>query len=191
MKLILSSSSPARQQLLSRLQLPFEVITPDIDETPLLNETATQLVKRLAKTKAQVHAPKFPDALIIGCDQVSVMDNEIINKPETHENAVKQLLKSSGKHVVFHTGLCLYNTKTEHTQVEVETFDVFYRQLSPDTIEKYLQRDKPYHCAGSIRAEGLGVVLFERITGKDPSTLTGLPLIRLVRMLENEDVQIL
>ncbi len=191
MKLILSSSSPARQQLLSRLQLPFEVLAPDIDETPLLNETATQLVKRLAKAKAQVHAKKFPDALIIGCDQVSVLDNEIISKPETHENAVNQLLKSSGKHVVFYTGICLYNTKSEHAQVEVETFDVFYRQLTPDIIEKYLQRDKPYNCAGSIRAEGLGVVLFERITGKDPSTLTGLPLIRLVRMLENEDVQIL
>lgn len=191
MKLILSSSSTPRQQLLSRLQLPFEVVFPDVDETPLLNETATQLVKRLAKAKAQVHAPKFPEALIIGCDQVGVIDKEISSKPVTHENAMSQLLKSSGKHVVFYTGVCLYNTKTENTQIEVETFDVFYRQLTPEIIEKYLQRDKPYHCAGSIRAEGLGVVLFERITGKDPSTLTGLPLIRLVRMLENENIQIL
>lgn len=190
-RLILSSTSLSRKHLLERLQIPFEIIAPDIDETPYPHESPIKLVKRLAIAKAKIHANKFSNSLIIGCDQVAALDDEIVSKPETHENAVKQLKKSSGKKITFYTGISLLNTKTNHLQTAVEHFSVQYRHLTPMMIENYLQREKSYHCAGSIKAEGLGVALFERVYGKDPTALTGLPLIRLVKMLENEGVKIL
>lgn len=190
-RLILASSSSSRKHLLERLQLPFEIFAPHIDETPLPNESPIKLVKRLAIAKAKVHADKFADALIIGCDQVAVLDNDIVSKPETHENAVTQLKKSSGKKINFFTGICLLNSETNHMQVAIEKFTVKYRALTDEMIETYLQKEKPYHCAGSIKVEGLGIALLESVSGKDPTALPGLPLIVLIKMLENEGVKII
>ena len=184
--LILSSSSPARKELLSRLQLPFTAVSPDIDETPLPGESPQELVTRLAIAKAKVHEEQFPVALIIGSDQVIVIDGIVLGKPGNHENAVKQLKMVSGKHIDSYTGVCLYNTKTQHQQVHVEPFQVYFRELNDEMIENYLQLDKPYQCAGSIRAEKAGPMLFEKMCGDDPTALIGLPLINLVRMLESD-----
>lgn len=191
MQIILSSTSPARKELLARLGLPFEIIAPEVDESPLPHETPTQMVKRLAVEKAKIHSQRFPNALIIGCDQVIVLDDEVMGKPGDHANAVKQLTQSSGHRLTSLTGICLLNTATQKIQTEVENFYVSMRQLTPAMIESYLQRDKPYQCAGSIRAEGLGVCLFDALEGRDPAALTGLPLIVLVRMLENEGIKII
>ncbi len=189
--LVLSSTSPARQMLLKRLQLPFVINAPNIDETPHPNESAVALVKRLAQEKAQVCTAKFPNALIIGCDQVAVMGNEIVSKPETHKKAVEQLQFASGKCIEFFTGLCLFNSLSQTSQITVETYRVFYRVLTLEMIEHYLHKEKPYQCAGSIRVEGLGISLLERLEGQDPTALTGLPLIQLVKMLEQEGVKVL
>lgn len=189
-KIVLSSTSPARKILLERLKLPFVVAAPDVDETPLPNESAYRLVKRLAVAKARINANNFVDALIIGCDQVGVLKGRILTKPGTHAKAVEMLMQASGQRVTFYTGLCLLNTKTDSLQLAVERFDVVYRTFTLSMVENYLQKDQPYQCAGAIKAESLGSALFERIVGKDPSALTGLPLIRLVRMLEQEGVRI-
>lgn len=190
-KLILASTSASRKTLLERLQIPFTTVAPDIDETPLPHESPIQLVKRLAIGKAKVNAHHFPDALIIGCDQVALLGKQIVSKPETHAEAVRQLKKSSGKKIQFFNGICLLNTATGNLQIAVERFTVFYRKLNTAMIENYLQKEKSYHCAGSIRAEGLGIALLEQVAGKDFTTITGLPLIRLVKMLENEGLKVI
>jgi len=189
--LILASSSPARKKLLERLKLQFEMISPDIDETPLPNETAEALVKRLSLTKAQKIAKMRPAHLIIASDQVAIIDGHISGKPLTHENAVKQLQTVSGKICKFINGLCLLNSKTNQYQIATVPFDVQYRTLSIETINAYLNTEKPYHCSGSIKSEGLAVILFEALMGTDPSALEGLPLITLVKMLEKEQVNLL
>jgi septum formation protein len=189
--LILASTSPSRKTLLERLQIPFMTVAPDIDETALPHESPAQLVKRLAIGKAKVHAHRFPNTLIIGCDQVALLGKHIVSKPETHEAAVRQLKKSSDKKIQFFNGICLLNTATGNLQIAVERFTVFYRKLTTAMIENYLQKEKPYHCAGSIKAEGLGIALFSRVAGSDFTTITGLPLIRLVTMLQNEGVKII
>ncbi|MAZ39403.1 MAG: septum formation inhibitor Maf [Legionellales bacterium] len=188
MNIILASSSPARKRLLTRLQLPFITISPDIDETAYKNEDATALVSRLAKQKAKKVAQTNPNSLIIASDQVAVIDGKITGKPLTHENAVKQLSAVNGKICHFINGLCLLNSKTGHLQLATVPFDVKFRSLSPALIEYYLKRDKPYQCAGSIKSEGLAIILFEALLGSDPSALEGLPLITLIQMLEKEDV---
>jgi len=190
-KLILSSTSPTRKVLLERLGIPFETASPDIDETPLVNESAETMVARLAEAKAQVHADKFLNALIIACDQVLLLDNEMLTKPGNKENAIIQLSKCSGRRVTSLTGLCLLNTKTNHAQVIVETFYIHYKTLSHDMILHYLERDNPYHCAGSVKAEKLGIALFEKMEGDDPNALTGLPLIKLIKLLELENIRVL
>lgn len=190
-QLILSSSSPARKLLLERLQIPFTSFKPDVDETALPDELPIELVTRLAKAKAEVGARHFSNALVIGCDQVLTLDNEIFGKPKNYADAVSQLTKASGKQVISYTGLCLLNSFNKHLQIAVVRFDVIYRELNEDLIRRYLERDQPLHCAGSIKAESLGVALFERMQGDDPTALIGLPLIRLVRMLENEGVEII
>ncbi|MBA2654839.1 MAG: septum formation inhibitor Maf [Gammaproteobacteria bacterium] len=189
-ELVLSSSSPARKALLERLGLTFKIIAPDIDETQLQNESPQQLVTRLAITKAKVHHEKFPNALVIGSDQVAVIDNEIVGKPHSHENAVKMLTRASGQVITFYTGLCLFNTDTSTTQSAIEEYRVKYKTLSPETIENYLRKEKPYQCAGSIKLEGLGIALMEELCGKDPTTLVGMPIIALVGMLEKEGFQV-
>jgi 7-methyl-GTP pyrophosphatase len=191
MKLILASSSPYRRELLERLQLPFEVIAPDVDESPRPEETPSTLVERLAIEKARKIADGRPGTLVIGSDQVAVYNGTIVGKPHSHDKAVEQLRSASGKAVTLYTGLALFNADTRHVQHEVIPYRVTFRTLSDAQIESYLRKEQPYSCAGSVRSEGLGIVLLERFEGDDPNTLIGLPLIRLVRMLENEGVNII
>ena len=191
MKLILASTSPFRKTILDKLGVDFDIASPEVDETALSNETPQQLVERLSIAKAKAVADKVDSALVIGSDQVSVIDGAIIGKPHTHENAVKQLQNASGKTVTFYTGLCLYNSSTVQYQSEVIPFNVVFRQLSEQQIERYLKKETPYNCAGSFKSEALGIVLFEKLDGEDPNTLMGLPLIRLVKMLEKENFSIL
>lgn len=191
MKLILASTSPFRKAILDKLGLDFVTASPETDETPLESETPQQLVERLSIAKAKAVADKENDALVIGSDQVSVINDEIIGKPNTHENAVKQLKNASGKTVTFYTGLCLYNAATNQYQSEVVPFNVVFRELTEHQIDSYLIKEEPYNCAGSFKSEALGIVLFEKIEGEDPNTLMGLPLIRLVKMLEKEGFPVL
>ena len=189
-KLILASSSPSRKMILNKLQIKYEAVSPDINEEVLPNERVEDHVLRLSKEKAlkvaeSVYYTAFP-ALIIGCDSVCVLNNQIMSKPENHEKAVAQLQASSGKIVYFYSGLSLYNAVTQNLQQELVRTEVHFKTLSDELIETYLQRDKPYYCAGSIQAEGLGVILIEKMIADDPNSLIGLPLIALIRMLEKE-----
>lgn len=181
--LVLSSSSPARRALLARLHIPFISISPHIDETPLPDEKVEALVTRLACEKAKAKADNYPSALIIGCDQVGLIDDTILTKPLTYEEAVKQLTLVSGRSVTFFNGLCLYDTKHKQEQIAYETYVVHFRKLSLAEIENYLRKEAPFQCAGSINAEGLGIALITRFEGDDFTALIGLPLIRLVTML--------
>lgn len=190
-KLVLASTSPFRKALLEKLQIPFETVSPDVDEAVLPDESPEQLVVRLAETKAKAVADKFDNALIIGSDQVAIVEGKIVGKPGNHENAVNQLKRASGKRVTFLTGLCVYNTLSKRSQVELVPFYVIFRQLTDTQIEHYLQREQPYNCAGSFKSEALGIALFERLEGEDPNALIGLPLIRLIRMLESEGFPVL
>lgn len=190
-EIILASSSPFRRMILDKLNLPYSCVSPDIDESALPDESPAELVARLAAAKAAKVAESHKDALIIGSDQVAVLGSEILGKPGTHERAVEQLQKLSGQTVTFLTGLCLLNSKTGRYQTEVVPFKVVFRSLNDVMIENYLQAEKPYNCAGSFKSEALGIVLFEKLEGEDPNTLIGLPLIRLVRMLEQEGVAVL
>lgn len=190
-KLVLASTSPYRKALLEKLQVEFTTASPDIDESALPGESPEQLVARLAEAKAKAIADQFSHALIIGSDQVAVVDGKIAGKPGNHANAVAQLKRATGKRVIFLTGLCVYNTASQRSQVDVVPFSVIFRQLTETQIEHYLQREQPYNCAGSFKSEGLGIALFERLEGDDPNTLIGLPLIRLIRMLESEGFPIL
>ena len=193
--LVLGSSSPFRRELLERLMVPFEIASPNIDETPLHNESPIQLVERLAIEKAQAVAKNFPKSLIIGSDQVALHPHkggtQIVGKPITHENAVAQLKTASGQSIRLYTGLALLNSATGKVQSEVIPFTVHFKTLSDTTIESYLRKEKPYNCAGSVRSEGLGIALFDRFEGDDPNALIGLPLIRLITMLENEQFPVL
>ncbi|MBE0439284.1 MAG: septum formation inhibitor Maf [Gammaproteobacteria bacterium] len=190
-QLILGSSSPFRSELLSKLGLPFETASPDIDEQPLENEQAADLVKRLSEQKAQAIADRYPKALIIASDQVALLDNTILGKPGNHQNAVKQLMAASGKTVKFLTGLVLMNSQTGNIQSSVEMYSVEFKQLTPEQIEFYLNKEQPYQCAGSFKSEGFGISLFNKLQGNDPNTLVGLPLIRLTEMLKAEGIDIL
>lgn len=189
--IVLASTSPYRKALLEKLQVTFSTAAPQVDESPLPDESPEQLVARLAEAKAKVVADQFSNALIIGSDQVAVVDGKILGKPGTRENAFAQLKRAAGKRVIFLTGLCVYNTLSRRSQVEVVPFSVIFRQLTDTQIMHYLDREQPYNCAGSFKSEGLGIALFERLEGDDPNTLIGLPLIRLVRMLESEGFPIL
>jgi len=186
--ILLASSSAYRRQLLSRLGFAFEYCAPDIDETAHPDETADQLVARLARAKASALASLYQHRLIIGSDQVAVLEGKIMGKPHTHERAFSQLRAASGKAVLFKTGLCLLNSTTGRIQLAVEEFSVHFRALTNEQIEAYLNREQPYDCAGSFKCEGLGIALFTSMQGSDPNTLIGLPLIRLVDMLINEGV---
>ena len=188
--LLLASSSVYRRELLARLRLPFVCSSPDIDESHRPQEPAIELVKRLAREKAQALAGIFPDHLIIGSDQVAVLGERIIGKPHTFENARDQLLAASGASVTFLTGLALLNSQTGHCQVDCVPFTVHMRTLDQASIERYLHAEQPYDCAGSFKAEGLGVSLFQRTEGPDATSLIGLPLIRLIDMLLVEGLQV-
>ncbi len=184
--LILASSSPFRRELLTHLQIPFSWLSPDVDETPLANELPQETALRLAQVKARKIGESHADALIIGCDQVATLDNQQLGKPLTHENATRQLRLMRGREVIFHSALCLYNPVTQNMQAEVVPYIVRFRKLTDDQIENYLNKEQPYHCAGSAKSEGLGIAIIEKMTGDDPNALIGLPLIALVNMLQNE-----
>ncbi len=192
--ILLASSSTYRRELLTRLGLAFEWANPDIDERPLLNEcgdideSADALVARLSLAKAKALASAYPNHLIIGSDQVAILGDQIIGKPHTYERAFTQLRNASGNQVIFKTGLCLLSASSGQSQVRVEEFKVEFRELSDDQIHHYLTYEQPYDCAGSFKCEGLGVALFSKLSGDDPNTLIGLPLIRLVDMLKAEGV---
>lgn len=191
MQLVLASTSVYRRALLERLCLPFEVLAPKVDESPLPQEGPEQLVARLAEAKALAAASSYPNALIIGSDQVAVVDGQIVGKPGDHDKAAAQLRRASGKRVSFLTGLCLYNSASRRSQLDVVPFHVVMRHLTEAQIQHYLQKENPYDCAGSFKSEGLGIALFDSLEGNDPNALIGLPLIRLIRMLENEGINVI
>ncbi|MBI2379187.1 MAG: septum formation inhibitor Maf [Gammaproteobacteria bacterium] len=189
-RLVLASSSPYRRALLAKLGLPFEYASPDVDETPLPGESPESLVLRLAQAKARALAPRYTDALLIGSDQVAVLDGQILGKPGSHDAARVQLMAASGRSLRFLTGLCVYNAAAQGGNALVEPFTVHFRELSDNQIENYLRREQPYDCAGSFKSEGLGIALFEALEGNDPNALVGLPLIRLVDLLALEGVNV-
>lgn len=189
--LVLASTSPYRRELLARLGLPFQVAAPEVDEGALPGESPDALVLRLAEAKARVVAEKHPGALVIGSDQVAVLEGQVLGKPGDHARATAQLRAASGKAVQFLTGLCLFDGRNGSAQVDLVPFGVVFRVLSDAQIEGYLAREQPYNCAGSFKSEGLGITLFERLEGDDPNALIGLPLIRLVDMLAKTGVPVL
>ncbi len=188
-RLILASSSRYRQELLSRLQFAFSVRSPDIDESALVGELPPQTALRLARQKAEVIACTVNDAVIIGSDQVAHLDGEPIGKPGTHANALAQLKKMQGRSVVFHTALCVLDTRncSVGPRVQTATIDttVLFRTLSDEQLDAYLRIEQPYDCAGSAKNEGLGIALIASIRSDDPTALTGLPLIALCEMLSH------
>ena len=188
--LLLASSSPYRRELLARLRLPFTCCSPDIDESRHPEEPAIELVQRLAREKAQALADSHSDHLIIGSDQVAVLNGQILGKPHTFERALEQLSAARGASVTFLTGLALLNSRTGHCQVDCVPFTVHMRDLDQASLERYLRAEEPYDCAGSFKAEGLGVSLFRSTEGSDATSLIGLPLIRLIDMLLIEGVAI-
>ena len=192
LKLVLASSSPFRKQLLQRLQLDFITASPDIDERKLDDESPREYVNRLAIEKAKELAPHHPQALIIGSDQVLLtQDGQIQGKPLTHANAVKQLQCVRGTQALLITGLALYNSQTTNIQSDIIDYRIGYRDYSDAEIENYLEQEKPYNCAGSLKSEGLGTVLLSQLSGDDPTAVIGLPLIRLTEMLLHEGYPVL
>ncbi len=188
--LVLASSSPYRRELLTRLHLPFTWSAPQIDETRHPNEDADTLVRRLSLEKAQALLATHPQHLIIGSDQVAVLGTQILGKPHTLERACEQLMAASGNSVIFLTGLTLLNSATGQQQTDCVTFTVHFRTLSEAQIMRYLTTEQPLDCAGSFKAEGLGISLFRSTEGSDSNSLIGLPLIRLVDMLQASGIEI-
>lgn len=189
--LILASSSIFRRELLQRLQVSFSTVAPHVDEAVLKNEAPQDTALRLSKDKAKKIGAEYPHALIIGCDQVATLHDEQLGKPLNHNTATKQLQTMRGKEVTFHSALCLYNAETGNMQEDVVPYVVKFRDLSDEQIESYLTKEQPYHCAGSAKSEGLGIALMESMVGEDPNALIGLPLIKLITMLQNEGVNII
>ena len=189
--IVLASSSAYRKKILEPLLPKLICVAPNIDESVQNDETPEHYVSRLAEEKAKVVAAQQPNALVIGSDQCAVLKGNIISKPGNHENAIAQLKASSGKTITFYTGLCVINTHSHSQQISCETFQVTFRKLSEKQIIAYLDKDQPYDCAGSFKAEGLGITLFEKMQGTDYNTLIGLPLIALTTMLKAEGFDVL
>ena len=187
-KLVLASTSRYRRELLARFGLPFEVAAPNVDETPLPGESPSRTALRLSQMKARTVADQFPDHLIIGSDQVLMLEDEQLGKPGNFANAFKQLKKMQGKAMVFHTALCLLNSRSGTIQLRDIPTTIHLRTLTDAQIESYLKKEQPYDCAGSARSEGLGIALIARYDTSDPNALIGLPLIALTEMLANEGV---
>ena len=190
-QIVLASTSKYRRELLARLGLPFEVAAPGVDETPLPNEAPEETSPRLAQAKAKAVAARFPQAIVIGSDQVALLDGLPLGKPGNHSNAVRQLKAMRGKEVVFHTALCIYHAASGRMTARVVPYRVRFRGYSDAQIERYLQREQPYDCAGSARSEGLGIALIAEMRGDDPNALIGLPLIALTEMLAEHGVSVL
>ncbi len=190
MKLVLASTSAYRKMLLERLHLPFDTDRPETDETPLPGEAPAATAERLAAEKARAVAGRWPDALVIGSDQVAHLGDEVFGKPGTEARAIAQLQRMRGQTVVFHTALAVLNTRTGHLQVEVIPTQVRFRNLSDDEIRRYVAKEQPLDCAGSAKSEGLGITLLDAMPGEDPTALIGLPLIALSRMLRAEGLEL-
>ena len=189
--LILASTSRYRRELLDRLRLPFEIHAPDVDETPRPQETPRALAERLALEKADVVAARFPDAVVIGSDQVADLAGEALGKPGDHARATAQLQRMRGQTLIFQTAVAVVCHATGFAQRDVAPVRVVFRNLSDDAIESYLQAEQPYDCAGSAKSEGLGVALLDAIDSDDPTALVGLPLIRTCRMLRAAGIELL
>ena len=190
-ELVLASSSPFRQRLLGQLSVEFRTLDPNIDESPMPEEKPETLVRRLSIAKARAVVSQAPAALIIGSDQVAVHQGAIVGKPRDHADAIAQLLSSSGKTITFVTSVALLNSANGNLQTEVVPFAVRFRSLTRENIEHYLERERPYGCCGSLRVDGLGIALLDKLMGDDPSALIGLPLTVLVQMLEREGFRVL
>jgi septum formation protein len=186
--LILASSSSYRRDLLQRLTKHFRQLAPDIDESAAARETPAALALRLAIAKAKAVAAIRPGAIVIGSDQVAALGTQMLGKPGDHENARAQLLMCSGQTVSFHTALCLIDGRDGRVQHAVDTTHVYFRNLDSAEIEAYLHAEQPYDCAGSFKAEGLGITLFTRMQSDDPTALIGLPLIALNHMLRTAGI---
>ena len=191
MDIILASTSPYRRALLQRLQLPFSCVAPAVDEARLPGEAPAAMAGRLALAKAESVARLHPEALVIGSDQVAALGDRVLGKPGSHEAARAQLQACSDRELHFHTGVALACAARELQQFHVEPFRVFFRSLDSARIDAYLRREQPYDCAGSFKWEGLGIALFTRLQGDDPTSLEGLPLVSLVRLLEVAGVDVL
>lgn len=189
--LILGSSSRYRRELMQRLRLPFEVLSPDVDESPLPGESPHDLACRLALAKAHAVAALQPEAVVIGSDQVADLNGLPLGKPGTHERAVVQLRQMRGQTVIFQTAVAVVCAATGFAQMDIAPVKVQFRDLSDAEIEAYLQAEQPYDCAGSAKSEGLGIALLERIDNDDPTALVGLPLIRTARLLRAAGVRLL
>ena len=188
--LVLGSTSRYRRELLQRLRLPFEVLAPDVDETPLPGEAPAALAQRLALAKARAVAAQRPDAIVIGSDQVADLNGEPLGKPGNHERAVAQLRRMSGQTVRFQTALAVVCLETGFEAGELAVVEVVFRTLDDATIERYLRAEQPYDCAGSAKSEGLGIALLDRIVNDDPTALIGLPLIHTARLLRQAGLQL-
>jgi septum formation protein len=186
--LILGSSSRYRRELLARLRLPFEVLSPDVDEAALPGERPADLALRLALAKARAVAALRPEAVVIGSDQVADLDGEAIGKPGTHERAVAQLRRMSGRRVVFQTAVAVVRPATGYERVLLAPVQVRFRELGEDEIEVYLRLEQPYDCAGSAKCETLGIALLASIDSDDPTALVGLPLIRTAELLRGAGI---
>jgi septum formation protein len=182
-RLILGSTSPYRRELLSRLRLPFDVVSPEVDETPLPGESPRALALRLALAKAHAVALQHPQAVVIGSDQVADLNGEPLGKPGNHARATEQLRRMRGKTVIFQTAVAVVCLETGFSHVDLAAVNVKFRDLADDEIERYLLAETPYDCAGSAKSEGLGIALLESIDSDDPTALIGLPLIRTCHML--------
>lgn len=189
--ILLASSSQYRRQLIEKLGISVDFDKPEIDETPLPNESPEDLAKRLSTAKAEALREAYPNHLIIGSDQVAELKGELLGKPGNHANATRQLQNARGKIMNFHTGIALLNASTGKVQYRCSRYEVKFRQLTDTQIDSYLKKEMPYDCAGSFKSEGLGIALFEYIRGDDPNSLVGLPLIQLTNMLSNEGIDIL
>jgi septum formation protein len=187
MTLILASTSRYRRDLLSRLGLPFESVAPDVDETPGTDESTGHLCARLSAAKAENVAVRFPQALVIGSDQVADLDGRALGKPGNRERARAQLAAASGKSVRFHTGVCIWHAASARRATHIDVTEVRFRSLSSAMIEHYLDREPAWDCAGGFKCEGLGISLFEAIRCDDPTALIGLPLIAVARLLAEFD----
>lgn len=190
-KLVLASSSPYRKQLLAKLGLDFEAVSPSVDETPRLGETPVELALRLASEKAKALSKNFPEHLIIGSDQVALLNGRQLTKPGDRDRAINQLRSAAGQTVAFHTGICVFHSGRNELKTDIEQTIVRFRALTDIQIQHYVDRDQPFDCAGGFKSEGLGIALLESIDGQDPNALVGLPLIRLVRLLEAFGVSVL
>jgi septum formation protein len=190
MQILLASTSVYRRALLARLGLAFDCVVPETDETPHLGEPPAALAERLAQAKTTAVAQHYPENLVIGGDQVAALDGQILGKPGDHAHAIRQLAALSGRAVAFHTAVCVRHASRDRQLTYVDTTQVYFRKLTAQEIERYLQAEHPYDCAGSFKSEGLGISLFERIESQDPTALVGLPLIALCRFLRELDISL-